>query len=540
MQSNRPTLISIPEEKKDLDAESHDSQGKTMFDLRLSDHEPVIDGNVCSLNLLCQCDQFKNGNFNNGFKIVEDNIQYKKRLDKLVQQIKHIYDTYHIDIFLFQEAPNPDTTIGKNFYLALKNILPHFPNHFIKATMGTRSCLFVMANIHYYPTQEMVPGRLYERKLRIMEADRGQMICLTDKNGKTHTIVNVHASYTEQLLTLKDIQYCIENEFLIGGDFNINTNNADANKYKDSLSNQHQLQEKMLPFFVKCNAIDSNATYDGIIDGTTHKLAHLLFMLEKENATPLLPLITPEFIKSISSVKDLDKLLSALQKANYSEVHSSNSFSFLIDKFFTKVPIYDSIAEQILNHFSELIHKDTSNFLINNKSYTLNHHAAHYGANAILKELIRRNKTIDQIAEYGRTPLHIAVFRGNVDSVRLLIELNANVNLAEKFRESFNITSTFKTPIMLAVEQAILYSQSHQNKDKEKFINYLEIIVLLLKTNKVSINRDMEIQYLTRLYGKLNDTEKEIFTTHILSLFDGYLLEANKKSILNQPASPTP
>jgi hypothetical protein len=53
---------------------------------------------------------------------------------------------------------------------------------------------------------------------------------------------------------------------------------------------------------------------------------------------------------------------------------------------------------------------------------------ASFGHQKIARQLLEKSAEVNKSDEHGQTPLHIAVFMGEIEMVRLLLEYNTDVN----------------------------------------------------------------------------------------------------------------
>ncbi|WED42041.1 endonuclease/exonuclease/phosphatase family protein [Legionella cardiaca] len=223
--------------------------GLTLVEAKLTDHEPILDGGVCVLNLMC----LGNGK-NNSFGFTETPDQYRIRLAKLVEAIKELKESDGIDVFMFQEAPKYNSAEDPTnlFYRELQKI-PGFeklnPAN-ITPTQNTRSAMFTIADYDRFPIQS---NTTINSPLGIH--GRFQELQLTSADGRTISTINVHGDWTQQQATKKAIMDSTNLPYptIIGGDFNV-TSGID-----DVMFGQKGIYQKA----------DLFQTCDGLLSSTT-------------------------------------------------------------------------------------------------------------------------------------------------------------------------------------------------------------------------------------------------------------------------------
>ncbi len=94
-------------------------KGMDAISAQVSDHHPVIHHNILFWNVMMQAKE-RNGRFNNGFKLIEDDKQYIKRLSKVAAVIAEIvYINPNIQVIGLCEGP-VDATHVKHLFSELK------------------------------------------------------------------------------------------------------------------------------------------------------------------------------------------------------------------------------------------------------------------------------------------------------------------------------------------------------------------------------------------------------------------------------------
>lgn len=163
--------------------EAYDSQQKGWEDKIISDHNPMIVGDVLSWNILNQCFPM-----NNAFRMAENPAQYYQRLARVAAIIAEIIkNNPKIKVLCLQEAPNND--VAQKYFLS--ELAKHLPN-FVPATAfdqtGTNNSarITLCDSTHYVATQELTTDktRRYAQISRLITTD-----------GKQRDIANIHIPF---------------------------------------------------------------------------------------------------------------------------------------------------------------------------------------------------------------------------------------------------------------------------------------------------------------------------------------------------------
>jgi len=189
----------------------------TSKEAQVSDHEPIIDKNIMSFNMLMQCGGVGGKPpppYNNGFGIIEDGRAYHARLARIAAVIAEaLRKNPNVDIICLQEAPK---------HKADKDIFTEALNRLgVKFTAtfdDTGKCVLSATK---YTVQAISNELLNEKLTTSYQHDRIQALHLIDKNdpNKIVDVANIHGNFKDPNPPVS-LSELLKAGFIIAGDLN--------------------------------------------------------------------------------------------------------------------------------------------------------------------------------------------------------------------------------------------------------------------------------------------------------------------------------
>lgn len=232
--------------KKEMNRKLMSLNGLDVIASRISDHHPLIHEGVLFWNIMMQGDLRKNGGgFNNGFGITETEVQYIKRLQKIVKVIAElIYRNPSLEAIVICEGPVKKEHVelffqSLNQYEWMKRFLQHgdffkpnnaeFPNWGLLMLADQRFDI-KPANDDFFEDKELKKPLMNRLQLwHLREASNDKWILqahlpfggdeLKENANEFSTVGKAYA-----LLLQKILKKYSNKEFFIACDFNFNPN----------------------------------------------------------------------------------------------------------------------------------------------------------------------------------------------------------------------------------------------------------------------------------------------------------------------------
>jgi len=197
--------------------------GLRVRDAQLSDHEPVIDQDTISWNIMMP-GNFRRGRYNNGYELIEDQQQYHQRLALIASVLAEICSQNpHIHIICLQEAPvhAEDIRVFVNSCLEYSSLRDFALTLFDPQVYTAWGLLTLVNSAHYDYAILPVDGAKDNLK------DRIQSLNVIDRiSGNMRTITNLHLPYEskkEPQRMARLIYQMMQDQitaFTLAGDFN--------------------------------------------------------------------------------------------------------------------------------------------------------------------------------------------------------------------------------------------------------------------------------------------------------------------------------
>jgi hypothetical protein len=197
--------------------------GSRVRDVQLSDHEPIIDQNMISWNVMMPGKRRKD-EFNNGFALIETETQYHNRLRLIASVLAELcgYNP-NISVICLQEGPvrEEDLAVFIESCLQFSSLHP-FVESLLDPNTRTAWGLFTLVNTQFFDYQSIaVPQAKDNLKERI------QALLLTDlKNETSRLNTNLHLPYEFKHYPGRMAQWMYQllnhqpSAFTVTGDFN--------------------------------------------------------------------------------------------------------------------------------------------------------------------------------------------------------------------------------------------------------------------------------------------------------------------------------
>lgn len=172
---------------------------------KLSDHEPIVEGQFCTFNLMCQGAPTAQG-CNNAFNLVETQPEYHNRLRELAGVIKTLYGQ-GVRVFTFQEFPKEGVDVAV-FETELRALVPELGNLVSQPTLRTRSSTAIVADQSLGYLKDMTSS--FELN--------GRGIAVSSPDGVN--IASLHGDFTNPTETVVAINKLRAEGFTVGTDSN--------------------------------------------------------------------------------------------------------------------------------------------------------------------------------------------------------------------------------------------------------------------------------------------------------------------------------
>jgi hypothetical protein len=195
--------------------------GASVREAQLSDHEPMINHNMLSWNIMMP-GNYRRGEFNNGYELIEDQNQYHQRLVRISSVIAEICDqNRQIAVICLQEAPVRKEDIRVFIdaclqYPSLQIFKKSFEDTEVFTSWGLTT--FIDSDRHDY---EVISVPQAKDGLK----DRIQSLRLKDQTKRV--ITNLHLPYGSKKNPKEMAQFVVHmmlkhlSAFTLAGDFNI-------------------------------------------------------------------------------------------------------------------------------------------------------------------------------------------------------------------------------------------------------------------------------------------------------------------------------
>jgi hypothetical protein len=242
--------------------------GTYVRDAQLSDHEPLIDQNVISWNIMMP-GNFRRNRYNNGFALIEDQAQYHQRLRQIASVLAEICSqNAYIHTICLQEAPvqPADIEVFVSSCLSYPS-LQSFAKTLQNSDVFTAWGLITLVNSDRYD-YEMHPLGIAKDNLK----DRIQALILRDQvTGEIKTMINLHFPYESKKEPLKMAQLVwrmIRQQscaFTVAGDFNFSFTHKDVLQMLKQLGRLFAPQNNSTEYEMENGGTNTLESVDAII-----------------------------------------------------------------------------------------------------------------------------------------------------------------------------------------------------------------------------------------------------------------------------------
>lgn len=255
--------------------------GVRVRDAQLSDHEPVIDGDTLSWNIMMP-GSFRRNRYNNGYELIEDQQQYHQRLKLIASVLAEICcQNPHVHIICLQEAPvhSEDIRIFVNSCLEYPS-LRDFAETLLDSRVYTTWGLLTLVNT-----------ALYDYEILAIHHDRDNLknrilsLHLTDlASGKVRTLTNLHLPHESKREPQRMARFVYQmlreqgTAFTLAGDFNFSFNRKEVLQLLKNLGRVFAPKNNSTEFLMEHGGCNTLETVDAIIskeEKTVHHVRNL-------------------------------------------------------------------------------------------------------------------------------------------------------------------------------------------------------------------------------------------------------------------------